>query len=210
MFMHGTWVSPEVYGLQLDRLATGGVLVLAPCGVEGLSGFAQFFDPDMKKFQSAYQARAMPVLRISRHMSRLRHGHGMFCAEWPSSRGACGLAHRQASARLCCVGGPSRQSASRQHRPCNLIGQQRLQHPGEQRSCSKTGLPAHVFAIRLIIQPLASPQGAMFEGAKEAVRQLRDPAGGPLLDQLRAARPEVKPLDALRWGFFGHSVGAES
>ena len=101
VFMHGTWVSPEVYGLQLDRLAAGarswsltrrqlptlmpppgqtvmacrgktepdvlspsgilnaagGVLVLAPCGVEGLSGFAQFFNPDMKKFQSAYQAR---------------------------------------------------------------------------------------------------------------------------------------------------------
>ncbi len=55
--MHGTWVSPEVYGLQLDRLAAGGVLVLAPCGVEGLKGFAQFFNLDMKKFQSGYQAR---------------------------------------------------------------------------------------------------------------------------------------------------------
>ena len=50
----------------------------------------------------------------------------------------------------------------------------------------------------------------MFDGAKEAVRQLRDPAGGPLLDQLRAARPEIKTLEALRWGFFGHSVGADS
>ena len=48
----------------------------------------------------------------------------------------------------------------------------------------------------------------MFNGAKEAVRQLRDPAAGPLLDQLRAARPEIKTLEALRWGFFGHSVGA--
>ena len=65
VFMHGTWVSPEVYGLQLDRLAAGGVLVLAPCGVEGLSGFAQFFNPDMKKFQAAYQAREMPSVWVA-------------------------------------------------------------------------------------------------------------------------------------------------
>ena len=75
--MHGTWVSPEVYGLQLDRLAAGGVLVLAPCGVEGLSGFAQFFNPDMKKFQSAYQARAMPCGQVALE-SRLPHGRGAF------------------------------------------------------------------------------------------------------------------------------------
>ena len=49
----------------------------------------------------------------------------------------------------------------------------------------------------------------MFDSAKEAVRQLRDPAGGPLLDQLRAARPGIKSLQDLRWGFFGHSVGDE-
>ena len=48
----------------------------------------------------------------------------------------------------------------------------------------------------------------MFDSAKAAVRQLRDPAGGPLLDQLRAARPGVGSLQDLRWGFFGHSVGA--
>ena len=49
----------------------------------------------------------------------------------------------------------------------------------------------------------------MFNGAMEAVRQLRDPAGGPLLDQLREARPQIKSLEGLRWGFFGHSVGAD-
>ncbi len=52
----------------------------------------------------------------------------------------------------------------------------------------------------------------MFDGAKEAIRQLRDPAGGPLLEQLKEARPGIPgipDLATLRWGFFGHSVGAD-
>ena len=63
--MHGTWVTPELYGLQLDRLAAGGVLVLAPCAVEGLAGFAQFFNLDMKKFQEGYQARAVTRITVT-------------------------------------------------------------------------------------------------------------------------------------------------
>ena len=49
----------------------------------------------------------------------------------------------------------------------------------------------------------------MFDGAKEAIRQLRDPAGGPLRDQIKHARPALPDLQTLRWGFFGHSVGAD-
>ena len=60
--MHGTWVGPEVYSLQLDRLAAGGFLVLAPCGVEGFRGFAQFSRATAnppKAFEWAYQVTSI-------------------------------------------------------------------------------------------------------------------------------------------------------
>ncbi len=52
-------------------------------------------------------------------------------------------------------------------------------------------------------------QDAMYRGALDAIRQLRDPAGGPLLDQLRKARPDIGSLQHLRWGFYGHLLGGD-
>jgi len=54
VFLHGTWLLPEVYGLQLDRLTAWDVLVLAPCGVEGLRGYSQFSHTDT---DAAYEVR---------------------------------------------------------------------------------------------------------------------------------------------------------
>ena len=52
-------------------------------------------------------------------------------------------------------------------------------------------------------------QDAMYNSAMEAVQQLRDPAGGPLLEQLRSARPDIHSLEHLRWGFYGHLLGGD-
>ncbi len=49
----------------------------------------------------------------------------------------------------------------------------------------------------------------MLSGAQEVIRQLRGPSGGPLLDQLREARPDLPGLPDLPWSFMGHSVGAD-
>ncbi len=59
LFMHGTWMSPEIYGLQLNRLAAWGMLVLAPCGVDGIRGYAQFSGGE--EHESAYQVRVMLI-----------------------------------------------------------------------------------------------------------------------------------------------------
>ena len=140
------------------------------------------------------------------HSGRLRHGHTPL--ERYRRRNmlhAADLIFHQMFD--CYVKAPVLHSSSRQHCSCNLIGQQR-QHSGLHGFVLQQ-VSSPSLAIRLTTGPLAALQGAMFDSAKEAVRQLRDPTGGRLLDQLRAARPEIKSLDALRWGFFGHSVGAE-
>ena len=59
VFLHGNCLLPEAYGLQLNRLAAYGVLVLAPCGVEGIRGYSQF--SDMKNAHAAYQVRGAPL-----------------------------------------------------------------------------------------------------------------------------------------------------
>ena len=121
--------------------------------------------------------------------------------------------------------------------PCQVIGAERKSQPGRLLAKARLGdrSPARMFCTcwiqschwchaanktasgsrsttaHLDLRPpyLLSVQTAMRTGALAVIRQLRSPAGGPLLDQLREACPDLGDLEQLPWGFLGHSVGAD-